>query len=290
MRHSIFLSYRRADTSGHAGRLTDDLERRFGPDVVFRDIESIDAGRDFVDALDRALSEAQVVLVLIGDTWLTETDAEDVRRLEKVEDYVRNEVATALLRNDLVVVPVLVEGASMPAAQELPESLQPLTRLQAIELSEGRWSYDLDRLARVLGQAGIKPLKSRRRFYKFCTATLGAMLLIAGSLTWFRSLPPVAVDNYTGLWHLPDGSYWTVSAKDDLLLVEETNKDSQQVWKRGEGRTTGEGIQVDLSLVFSNRPYLYRHRLSLSSDGKTLIGMVTELSSGQEKSLVLRRD
>ena len=69
MQHSVFISYRRADTSGHAGRLSDDLARHFGRSVAFRDIDSIDAGADFVHALEQAIGHARACIVLIGDTF-----------------------------------------------------------------------------------------------------------------------------------------------------------------------------------------------------------------------------
>lgn len=289
MRHSIFLSYRRADTSGHAGRLCDDLERKFGPESVFRDIESIEAGQNFEQALGQALAEAQVVLVLIGDTWLSETDRTGVKRLENPADYVRNEVATALARHDLVVVPILVEKAVMPSVHELPVLLQPLARLQAIALSEERWRYDLDRVAEAIQQAGVYGKKPPRRTFALSAASLSVVLILACAAIWIWMSNTFRAQDFTGLWVMPEGGYWTVRAEDDQLIVEETHWDSRQVWKRGNGRVTAQGMQVDLQLVYGSRPYRYRHELSLSEDGQRLTGTVTELDSGQQKTLALTR-
>lgn len=290
MRHSVFLSYRRADTSGHAGRLCDDLARRFGTEVVFRDVSAIGAGRDFVAALDQALTQARVVLVLIGDTWLSAPDAHGGRRLDDPQDHVRNEVATALARHDLAVVPVLVEGASMPDEPALPLPLRPLARRQAIELSEARWAFDLDRLAAVLERAGVAPRPRRPALAWWgSAAALAALLGIAlGAWLWLGGAPPAT--RYTGLWHLPNGSYWTVIAEADALRVEETHYESRQVWKRGRAAVDRAGMTAELELVFERQPYRFRYQLALADDNRSLIGTQTNLNTGAQQAIVLTRD
>src|SRR5512134_3673778 len=136
----IFLSYRRADTAGYAGRLAEALRSRFGRDSVFQDVEAIRPGSDFVHEIDGAIARCHVLVVLIGDTWLTERSASGGRRLEDPEDFVRLEIATAL-RRGMGVLPVLVEGAKMPPEGDLPADLRPLARVQALELSDSRWEY-----------------------------------------------------------------------------------------------------------------------------------------------------
>lgn len=144
----IFISYRRSDTAGHAGRLRDDLARRFGAGNVFMDIESIEAGADFAQVIERSIGELDAMLVLIGSQWLSaETDG--VRRLDDPGDFVRMEVAHGLQR-DARVIPVLVQGARMPGPNHLPEPLAGLSRRNAIELSDTRWQYDVDRLTTTL--------------------------------------------------------------------------------------------------------------------------------------------
>jgi hypothetical protein len=135
---SIFMSYRRDDTSGYGGRLYERLARHYGPDRVFRDVDAIRPGTDFVDAIHEALAGCGAVLVLMGQEWLSP-------RLHHPDDFVRLEVAAALARG-VAVIPVFVEEVTMPAAADLPEPLAPLTRLQGIELSEERWDYDVGRL------------------------------------------------------------------------------------------------------------------------------------------------
>ncbi|HWS89652.1 MAG TPA: toll/interleukin-1 receptor domain-containing protein [Pyrinomonadaceae bacterium] len=146
----VFLSYRRADTAGHAGRLRDALDRRLRGGL-FRDIDKIGGGQDFVQAIDEAVAQCKVLLVLIGDQWLSIKDAEGRRRLDNPKDFVRREIAEAL-RRGVTVIPVLVEGATMPGEADLPDDLNSLARRNAMELSETRWEYDVDQLVKALGQ------------------------------------------------------------------------------------------------------------------------------------------
>lgn len=145
----IFISYRRDDSAGHAGHLHDELTDHFGRDTVFMDIDAIEAGEDFVEAIEDAVGSCDVLLAVIGSRWLTSADADGTRRIDKPDDFVHLEIAAALER-DIRVVPVLVQNATMPAASDLPESLAKLTRRNAIELSNARWEYDLGRLIAVL--------------------------------------------------------------------------------------------------------------------------------------------
>lgn len=139
----IFISYRREDARGDAGRLTDDLRECFGAEHLFRDIEAIEPGVDFVEALNRAVSLCPVLLAIIGPNWLTVKDAEGRRRLDDPNDFIRLEIGTALARN-IRVIPVLVGGATMPKAEDLPSDLQSLSRRQAYELSDRRWEFDVN--------------------------------------------------------------------------------------------------------------------------------------------------
>jgi hypothetical protein len=289
MDHIVFLSYRRSDTSGHAGRICDDLERYFGFPVVFRDIESINAGADFVKALEVAIARARVVIVLIGDQWLSAQSGDGVRRLDRTDDHVRREVAMALEDKNSTVLPVLVQGAAMPPEQALPESLRALGRLQAIELSEDRWEFDMARLVRVLETSGIER-RSPSRLPAWFAPLAGFVFIVmvaAGIWCWQGSV--AGMDRYTGLWHLPSGSFWTVREKDGQLWIEETHYESRQVWKRGPGRIGSDGLEVELELVFDREPFVYRHRLRLSDDHQTLVGSVRRSDMTGESSLALTR-
>jgi hypothetical protein len=141
----IFISYRRGDSSAHAGRLADRLGATFGENRVFMDVDTIEPGADFVEYIERAVGSCDVLIALIGDAWLDSRDEGGNRRLDDPDDFVRLEVAAGLER-DIRVVPVLVEGATMPRADQLPEPLRRLARRNALEISDSRWRHDAGRL------------------------------------------------------------------------------------------------------------------------------------------------
>lgn len=146
----IFVSYRRQDSQSAAGRLTDSLKEKLPGVEIFRDVETIEPGVDFVEAIGKSLESCGVMLAVIGPRWLNITDSHGRRRLEDPSDYTRLEVATALARPNVRVIPVLVEGAQMPAPEELPDDLKPLARRNAIELTDKRWDYDVSQLTETL--------------------------------------------------------------------------------------------------------------------------------------------
>jgi hypothetical protein len=141
----IFISYRRDDSAGYARLIYDRLNARF-PHRVFMDVTGIEAGADFVEAIEQAIGSCVALVVLIGQQWLT-TGGQ--RRLDDLADFVRLEIAAALKRN-IRVIPVLLRGATMPAAEELPPDLAPLARRQAIEISDANFDHDIERLIRAL--------------------------------------------------------------------------------------------------------------------------------------------
>ena len=152
----IFLSYRRDDSSGYAGRLFDNLAETFGRERVFMDIETLEPGMDFVTGIDRAIASCGAVIAMIGPNWINAKNADGHRRLEDPNDFIRLEITSALTR-DVRVIPVLVHNARMPPEQELPEALRPLCRLQACEISDNRWEFDAHRLIEVLGPLVAEP-------------------------------------------------------------------------------------------------------------------------------------
>ncbi len=143
----VFISYRRGETSGQARALHDHLAQRFGAERVFMDVDSIDPGADFVQKIEEAIGSSGVTLVLIGRDWLSRRPDEHL--LDDPTDFVRLETDTAL-RSGMPVIPILVERAPMPEPEELPESLRPLTRRNALELENQRWEYDVSRLVRAV--------------------------------------------------------------------------------------------------------------------------------------------
>lgn len=145
----IFISYRREDTGWAADLLFEPLAEHLGKNQVFKDVDSIRLGDDFVEVINTAIGSCAVLLALIGDRWLTTTDNEGRRRLDNPEDFVRLEIETALKRN-IRVIPILVQGARLPRADELPPRLAGLVRRQAFELNSSRFKFDVERLTKVL--------------------------------------------------------------------------------------------------------------------------------------------
>ena len=149
VRGRIFISYRREDAAYPAGWLFDRLAERFGTEQIFKDVDSIELGDDFVEVIGEAVGSTDVLLALIGDRWLTVVDEDGGRRLEDPEDFVRLEIEAALARR-VRVIPILVEGAKMPREDQLPPTLSPLARRQALELSPSRFAADTGKLLAVL--------------------------------------------------------------------------------------------------------------------------------------------
>lgn len=197
---NIFISYRREDSEGFARGLFQSLVGAFGSDRVFMDVEAIRLGTDFVEAIEKSLLGCGALLVLIGKDWVSCTDAAGRRRLDDPRDFVRMEVAKAL-EHGVTVIPVMIKGAKEPAAENLPEVLRPIARLQSLELRHKRWSQDVDHLiselAKLLGLERLdrhgsvtpppapKPAKKKLggRMLVGLAAVLGvAILIVAGNL------------------------------------------------------------------------------------------------------------
>ncbi len=179
----IFISYRRQDSQSAAGRLADSLKEQLPEAALFRDVETIEAGDNFVRAIDGALESCGVLLAVIGPRWVSIQDAAGRRRLDDPGDYTRLELATALARPDVRVIPVLVDGAVMPAPQDLPDDLKALSLRNAVELTDKRWDYDVAQLARTLRRClGLK-LPISRNTWRWVGAA--AAVLVAASAGFF---------------------------------------------------------------------------------------------------------
>jgi TIR domain len=206
-KQSIFISYRRQDKAAYAGRIYDRLAAKYGEPNVFMDIDRIEPGQDFVDAINRSVAEAGVLLVLIGREWITMTDKSGVSRLANPEDFVRLEILAGL-ELKTVIIPVLLAHAEMPSAKSLPEPLQPFARRNAIEISDSRFHSDVDRLIEAIEKifdpqrATVPPIKpehrnqsatplknivSSRPIMGFIAAAIVAVTIIVGGIWWFTT-------------------------------------------------------------------------------------------------------
>ena len=183
----IFISYRRRDSSGYAGRVADRLVKEFGEQQCFRDVEDIESGTDFVQAIEQAVGACDALIVVIGPDWLHIRDAAGHRRLDDPRDFVRLEIEAALQR-EVRVFPVLVGGANMPSAEELPPTINRLAHRQATEISDSRWDYDVGRLVTTLETMGIPRahVHSNQRAPNYrkriVMAAIGIVLVITGAI------------------------------------------------------------------------------------------------------------
>ena len=147
--YGVFISYRRSDAGPYARLLQVQLTQHLPGTPVFMDLDSIDAGTDFAEAIEAGVESCRILLALIGPRWFTTSDEEGRRRLDDPDDYVRFEIRTALDRGARVI-PVLVDGATMPKRQELPDDLAKLARLNALQMSYDRYQYDESRLITII--------------------------------------------------------------------------------------------------------------------------------------------
>jgi TIR domain len=152
----IFVSYRRNDASSEAGRITDWLDRHFGEDEVFMDINALEPGVDFVQMIEQEVETIDALIAVIGPSWVDAEDEHGKRRVEDPADWVRLEIANAL-RRGIRVIPVLVKGAAMPPAAKLPEDLQPLRRRNALPITERHWRAGIQELIEALDGVVTRP-------------------------------------------------------------------------------------------------------------------------------------
>jgi TIR domain len=182
----VFVSYRRGDAAGHAGRLHDELVARLGPGAVFQDVASIAPGERFLDTIDRSIGQCDVVLAVIGRRWTEAEPGTGRSRLHDPQDVVRRELEAAL-RTGRRLVPVLVDRAALPHPEELPPDLRPLLERNAIELRDDAWSADLRRLTTTLGLPDA-PVRRRLRWPLLVAAAL-VVAVVVGIVIAVR--PPV---------------------------------------------------------------------------------------------------
>jgi esterase/lipase superfamily enzyme len=153
----VFISYRRTESARYVSALHDRLSAALGRAQVFTDVDSIPAGSDFTDSVRNAIARSDVMLVVIGDRWLTETNTSGVRRIDDPHDSVRNELEAALQRG-IPVIPVLVRGGKAPRASELPPTLSQIANYLAIPISEDSFHRDLDDLIQRLQRFASYPI------------------------------------------------------------------------------------------------------------------------------------
>lgn len=145
----IFISYRRSDTQGYARRLSDSLETYFGGNRVFRDIKDIKGGSEYAKDIEEQMSSADAVIVLIGPNWLSVSYEEGKRRIDDSDDWVVQEIITAI-ELGIRVFPVLIDGTVLPRKNELPPNLVPILNFNAITISDRNWEQDILGLGKII--------------------------------------------------------------------------------------------------------------------------------------------
>jgi hypothetical protein len=166
MTGKVFISYRRGDSAGHAGRVHDRLQLEFGRDLLFMDVDAVPLGVNFIKILREGVAECDALLAVIGPNWLDLPDKEGNRRLDDPHDYVRIEIAAALQR-DIPVIPVLLDGAEMPRVDQLPKDIAELALRNGLYVRHASFHSDVDRLIEglkgPLGQLDAPPAPIARR-------------------------------------------------------------------------------------------------------------------------------
>ncbi|MBK7423425.1 MAG: toll/interleukin-1 receptor domain-containing protein [Propionivibrio sp.] len=310
----IFISYRRLDSQSAAGRLADHLKENMHGVPLFRDVETIEPGVDFVEAIGHALQSCGILLAVIGPRWVSLQDAAGRRRLDDPNDYTRLEISTALQRNDVRVIPVLVEGAQMPGSDDLPDDLKPLARRNAIELTDKRWEYDVSQLVDTLGKALHVPLapkpprpepkppqpspeKSSSRSWTKWAWGIGALIVIIaaynanedsydptgrvpGGDTGQR--PPVAEVILSGNWQDAEGGSYRLVQQGVQVAFQGRSPHGPVA---GRGMLQGNQLTLDYTL----NGYPYQAVLLASPDGLNLLGQYRGANTGDSGPVHLQR-
>jgi hypothetical protein len=157
MNGQIVISYRREYDSHAAGRLYDHVSKHFPQYQIFFDVDNIEPGADFLEAIRTSVGSCEVLIAVIGKNWLIASDEKGRRRLDDPDDFVRLEIATALKRN-IRVIPVLVDGALIPPSSELPDDLKLLVGRNMLEVKHNSFAADLGRLVAALERVLEKPV------------------------------------------------------------------------------------------------------------------------------------
>lgn len=315
----IFISYRRQDSQSAAGRLADHLREHMSGVPIFRDVETIEPGVDFVEAIGRALQSCGILLAVIGPRWVSLPDSAGRRRLDDPNDYTRLEIATALQRNDVRVIPVLVEGAQMPAGDDLPDDLKALARRNAIELTDKRWEYDVSQLVETLKKAlnvlpapkpprpdpkppgPLPPTPPAAASWKKWAWGCGVLLVLVG--TYYSeeegSEPigpiPVPVQQYSatqppggaaltlsGAWQDAEGGRYQMVQQGVQLVFQGLGAHGPVA-----GRGMLQGNQLSLEYLINGYPY--QAVLRVSPDGMSMLGQYRGTSTGESGQVQLQR-
>jgi outer membrane protein assembly factor BamB len=271
----IFMSYRRDDTEHAAGRLADRIATEFPQTQLFIDVDSIRPGLDFVAAIERAVSQCDVFLALIGPRWSTVVDHEGRRRLDDPEDFVVLELRAALDR-DVRVIPILVDGAEMPRATELPPALKQFTRRNGVRLDGETFRQDSRALLEELAETLPAPRRISRRAVLRLAAGGAALALGAGAFGISRLVgsgrggPVWTVQTGGKVYSSPvlAGGVLFIGSNDEHLYALDA-ADGHEIWRyRTRGAVTSSPV-VDHGVVYVGSNDTKVHAVD-ASDGRRL--------------------
>jgi hypothetical protein len=188
---SLFISYRRDDSAGYSGRVHDRLQREFGRNLLFMDVDSIPLGTNFIKALGEEIAKCDALLAVIGPGWLDARDENGHRRLGNPDDFVRIEIGTALKRG-IRVIPILLEGTQVPKADQLPDDLKELALRNGLDVRHASFNEDLERLIRELKSAlvMVSRTKKSKSGTRNALASLGlAVAIVTVGLAFLKKDP-----------------------------------------------------------------------------------------------------
>ncbi|MEM6627487.1 MAG: toll/interleukin-1 receptor domain-containing protein, partial [Pseudomonadota bacterium] len=241
MAGGIFISYRRSDSAAFAGRIADFFAYNYDDVRVFFDIVGIDPGADFVETIRTRIQSSEIVLAIIGETWLSAADADGARRLDNPQDFVRLELAMAL-ELGARVIPVLLDNAQMPGANELPKELAGLARCNAELVRGAAFQRDAQHLGEFVYSYLIDSTKT------VTAAPLAEARAVDGAV---KSSLVAAFETYCGDAHA-----------EDFMIVSDTSDRFVQFTRGG----TPDGVLLDLPSAALTEDQLVSARRLLMED------------------------
>ena len=182
---TIFISHRRDDSEGFAGRLRDRLVEQLGESAVSHDLERMPNSENVRKLIDDSVRQCRVMLVIIDKKWLDIKDSSGQRRLDREDDLVRLEISAGL-KYGLNVIPVLLRGTPMPRVSELPESIQELVTRNPVLIGSNSFNPDFKKLIEVIGPLA-KEQSSGRRTTLILAGGIGIALAVTAAAIWLTT-------------------------------------------------------------------------------------------------------
>jgi hypothetical protein len=216
----IFISYRRSDSAGQAGRLFDRLTAHFGEDRVFMDVDTLSPSEHFATQIEKAIAGADVMLVLIGPRWTAEA-----ARLADPADFVRRELLAAI-RVECRLVPVSIDGVPFPDPATLPQELRPVLGSEGATLRHGEFGRDADHLIDVLSRLVAPSPEATRRCVTSALVRAGWPFSWMGAITRRIPLRLLLATGLAGLIAAWSGSIWVARWQARMAGYEAGNQDA----------------------------------------------------------------